>query len=295
MSGPRGVLDEPKAEQRAPGTAPPALVVALRRLLRPLVQLLLSHQIQYPQLAKLLKAIYVDVAAHEFRIDNRPPTDSRLTLLTGIHRKEIRRLREESPDVDAVPSAVSLGAQLVARWIGSSEFRDAEDRPVPLPRTSKSASEPSFEGLVESVSKAIRSRSVLDEWLQLGIVHRDDQNRICLNVDAFVPEKGFDEKAFYFGRNLRDHIAAAGANLNGERPPLLERAVYYGGLTDESICELQALSENLGMKALRAVNEKALALKRRDAKREGATRRMTLGVYFFRGLMSESVHDENQN
>ena len=289
------MLDEPKAEQRAPGTAPPALVVALRRLLRPLVQLLLSHQIQYPQLAKLLKAIYVDVAAHEFRIANRPPTDSRLTLLTGIHRKEIRRLREESPDVDAVPSAVSLGAQLVARWIGSSEFRDAEDRPVPLPRTSKSASEPSFEGLVESVSKDIRSRSVLDEWLQLGIVHRDDQNRICLNVDAFVPEKGFDEKAFYFGRNLRDHIAAAGANLNGERPPLLERAVYYGGLTDESICELQALSENLGMQALRAVNEKALALKRRDAKREGATRRMTLGVYFFRGLMSESVHDENQN
>ncbi len=285
-------MSESGAEVQALGTAPAALVAALRRLLRPLVHLLLSHQVQYPQLAKLLKTLYVEVAADEFRIDGRPPTDSRLTLITGIHRKETRRLRETVPDAECAPPAVTLGAQLVARWLGSAEFRDADGEPLPLPRTSAKVTAPSFEQLVASVSKDIRSRSVLDEWLQLGVVHLDAESRVCLNVDAFVPEKGFDEKAFYFGRNLRDHMAAAAANLKGEDAPLLERAVYYGGLTDDSIRELQTLSNELGMKALRAVNERALELKRRDADRPHASGRMTLGVYFSQGSVED--HDENR-
>ncbi len=280
-------MSEPRAAAQPLGTAPLALVGALRRLLRPLVHLLLSHQVQYPQLAKLLKAIYVEVAVDDFRIDGIPPTDSRVTLLTGIHRKESKRLRETVPDAECAPSAVTLGGQLVARWIGSAEFQDAAGEPLPLPRTSAKTTAPSFEKLVASVSKDIRSRSVLDEWVQLGVVHLDDENRICLNVDAFVPEKGFDEKAFYFGRNLRDHLAAAAANLRGEDAPLLERAVYYGGLTDDSICELQTLSSELGMKALRAVNERALELKRRDAGCLHASRRMTLGVYFYQGCVED--------
>jgi len=284
-----------RAEPQSAATAPAALVGALRRLLRPLVQLLLSHQIQYPHLAKLLKSLYVDVAADEFRLDGKPPTASRLTLLTGIHRKETGRLREALPGKDTVPSTVTLGGQLVARWIGSSEFRGAGGRPLPLPRTSKGAPGPSFEGLVASVSKDIRSRSVLDEWLQLGVAHLDDENRVCLNVDAFVPEKGFDEKAFYFGRNLRDHIAAAAANLNGEDSPMLERAVYYGGLTGASLAEIEALSNELGIEALQAVNERALELKQRDSGKQGATARMTLGIYFFKGSTNGPSDHENQS
>ena len=286
-------MSESGAEAQPLGTAPVALVAALRRLLRPLVHLLLSHQIQYPQLAKLLKSIYVELAVDEFRIDGLPPTDSRVTLLTGIHRKEAKRLRETVPDAECAPPSVTLGAQLVARWIGSPEFRAADGAPLPLPRTSTKTPAPSFDRLVASVSKDIRSRSVLDEWLQLGVVHMDAENRICLNVDAFVPEKGFDEKAFYLGRNLTDHMATAARNLKGEDAPLLERAVYYGGLTDDSVCELQTLSNELGMEALRAVNERALELKRRDADRSHASRRMTLGVYFYQGSVED--HDDSSS
>jgi hypothetical protein len=44
---------------------------------------------------------------------------------------------------------------------------------------------------------------------------------------AFVPRDDFADLAYYFGRNLRDHIAASGHNLAGNEPPMLERAVYY--------------------------------------------------------------------
>ena len=64
-----------------------------------------------------------------------------------------------------------------------------------------------------------------------------------------MPRQGFDELAFYFGRNLAEHIAASAHNLAGEEAPLLERAVYYDGLTPDSVEEArknaQAMSISL--------------------------------------------------
>ena len=122
-------------------------------------------------------------------------------------------------------------------------------------------------------------RTVLDEWLRLGVARIDDEERVHLQVDAFVPESGFDEKAFFFGRNTRDHLAAAAHNLRGESPPLPDRAVYYGGLSREATEELRELAERAGMQALQQVNRRARELKGDG----GGEQRMTLGFYFFRG------------
>jgi len=259
-----------------------ALVNALRHLLQPLVRVLLRHQITFPYLSALLKGVYVEVGETELADESGPASASRLSLLTGIHRKDIRRLREEPSEGFAPPRAVSLGARLVARWTAAPEFLDSEGRPRALARTTEDPKRgPCFDDLVASVSTDIRPRAVLDEWLRLGIVDLDAEDRVRLASDAFVPSKGFDEKAHYFGRNLHDHVAAAGHNLSGEGAPLLERSVYYDGLTEESVAEIAALSEKLGMEALQAVNARALKLQRQDAKRGGSLR-MNFGTYFFR-------------
>src|SRR5918992_596982 len=108
--------------------APPAsLIAALRHLLRPLVRLLTSQGVTYPMLADLLKQIYVDVAVQHFGLKGDPPTDSRVTLLTGVHRKDVKRLRESAsgaPAGEAMPQLVALGAQLAAAWTTPHEFRD---------------------------------------------------------------------------------------------------------------------------------------------------------------------------
>jgi len=273
-------------EITAPHAPPPSLVRALRRLLRPLVRLLLAHQITYPFLAKLLKAVYVEVAEVELSIPDRPQTISRLSLLTGIHRKDVKRMREEPIENDAPPPVVSLGAQLVARWTAVDAFLDDEVRPRPLARLPGGANEPTFDDLVASVSKDIRARAVLDEWLRLGIVHIDDEDRVRLNTEAFVPESGFDEKAHFFGRNLHDHIATSAHNLMGAGPPLLERSVYYDELTPASVDELAQLAEKKGMEALQALNRRALALQNRDAGNPDARERMNFGLYFHRADIS---------
>ena len=266
-----------------PTTTPsPVLVLALRRVLRPMVRLMLARGITYPYLADLLKALFVDVADKDFRLDEKPPTDSRVSLVSGVHRKEVNRLRHEmASDAEIVPSVVSLGAQLVAVWLSSAQYLDETNRPKPLARFLSEGGDLSFEALVAGVNSDIRPRVVLDEWLRLGVVHYDEQHRVCLNVEAFIPAEGFDEKAFYFGHNLHDHAAAASHNLLGVGKPFLERTVHYDALSANSVAALAAQSGQVGMEALLAINKSAMALEAADANDSRPRQRMTFGIYFY--------------
>lgn len=258
------------------------LIRALRQVARPLVRLLLARGVTYPQFAELMKGVFVQVAERDFRLPGKAQTDSRISLLSGVHRKDVRRLRAERPEDSPVAvKSVSLGAQLVGAWTGLRRFQDKQGRPLPLPRLVSQAGGVSFEALVERVSKDIRARPVLDELLRLGVVHLDAEDRVVLNTQAFVPRGGEDEKLVYFGRNLGDHAAAATHNVLGEPPPLLERSVHYDALSAESIRELAALAESGGMAAVQALNRRALALEERDAARPGERHRFTFGVYFY--------------
>jgi hypothetical protein len=259
-----------------------SLVTALRHLLRPLVRLLVARGFTYPMLADLLKQIYVDTADREFRLDGQPPTDSRVSLISGVHRKDVRRLRGATPpDEEAVPDTVALGAQLAAAWTTKREFLDPKGRPRRLARLASQGGKRSFEALVEGVSRDIRARSVLDEWLRLGVVELDKEDRVVLRAAAFVPARGFDEKAFYLGHNLHDHLAAAAHNLLREGPPFLERSVHYDALSTQSEAELAALAEEGGMGVLQKLNRKAIACEERDRDDPAPRRRFTFGIYFF--------------
>ena len=260
---------------------PPALIAALRRLLRPLIKLQLINGITYPFLSNLLKSLYVEVAREEFLLNGKPQTDSRISLLSGVHRKDVKRLGEESQQEQSTPPAVSLGAKLVALWTSHTLYLDENGRHLPLPRQASEGGAKSFEGLVSSISKDIRSRVILDEWLRIGIAHIDEQDHVCLNTDAFIPENGYDEKAYYFGQNLHDHIAAGTHNLLGQKPAFLDRSVYYNNLSRESVAEIAELSKKLGMQALVTVNKHAEALQEIDAKKIDADQRINFGVYFF--------------
>lgn len=262
------------------------LARALRRLLRPLVRLLLEKQFSFPFVSNLLKALYIEVAEHELAIPGKRGTDSRISLLTGIHRREVKRIRGELRTHDGIPSVPTLGALLVSRWIGDPRYLDAEGRPRALPRR---AAEPaaSFESLVASVSTDIPPRSILDEWLRLGVAQEveaddeDEQGLVRLVVESFGPEQGFDDKVHFFGRNLRDHIAAGAHNLLGSEPPFFDRSIYYDDLRQESIERLAEIVREEGSALLRRVNRHALEFQRADAGDERATHRMTFGSYFY--------------
>jgi hypothetical protein len=274
--------------KESPGEPSAALVAALVKILRPLVRLLMSHGITLPYCSNLLKEIYVEVAEQDFTLHGKSQTDSRISLITGVHRKDVRRMRSVEKSDTPPPSAVSMGAQVIATWVSEKKYTDASGAPKQLPIRGSGGRKRSFEELVATVSRQdLRPRVVLDELLRLGIVEVTDDEIVVLKVDAFVPNSGFDEKAHYFGQNLRDHIAAAAHNLGNEQTKFLERAVSYHNLSDADVIKLKALAEDLAMDALKAVNSRARQMQRRSQTKLRANHRMNFGAYLF----SEAVDD----
>jgi hypothetical protein len=267
-------MDQPSA------TSISTLMFALRRVLRPLARLMVARGLTYPMLTELLKEVFVEAASQDFQLSQRELTDSRISLLTGVHRKDVRRLRGATGTESRKPVGISMGAQVVALWLGSPEFLDAEGRPLALCRSAAGGGA-SFEELAARVSTDIRSRPMLDELLRLGMVHIDEEDRVVLEAQAFVPEQGIDEKLFYFHHNLHDHAAAAVDNVIGGGLPWLERSVHYDDLPAEALPQLRALAEKAGMQAIYAVNRKALAASETQPPAPTDRQRMTFGVYFY--------------
>ena len=272
---------------------PQSLIIeAIETMLRPLIRLLLNQGITFPMLAERLRSIYVELASNELE-GGRGPSHSAISLATGIHRKEVKRLLEVGPDEQSTPRTVTLGARLIGIWIGDPDYLDKDGQPLSLPRTTSDPGKPSFEQMVESVNRDVRPRSVLDDWLRLGLVDLNSNDEVVLRQQAFIPQQGEEEKIHFFGRNLHDHIAAGSHNLSTDQPPFLDRAVFYDGLSPESLAQLQQLSETQGMELLRSINQQALTLAKTDDNRSGAKGRMTLGLYYYQQI-TESEQESNR-
>lgn len=257
------------------------MLTALQRVLKPLIRLALSQGINYQMLLETLKVVFVQVAEEDFKLNDREQTDSRISLLTGLHRKDVHRLRDQPESTLNQSSLVTLGSQLVGLWISDADFLDPEGNPKPIARLASEGGDLSFERLVARVSKDIRARPVLDEWVRVGVVHIDENDFVHLNSDAFVPSAGFEEKLFFFQQNIHDHAAATAHNLMNQMPPMLERCVYYDGLTQENILELKALAEKEGMVALKIVNARAIELQTASLNADIAHHRFTFALYFY--------------
>lgn len=253
---------------------------AMRWALVPWVRLCVAHGIQYGALSELLKGVFVEVADKDFALEPHRQTDSRVHVLTGVHRKDVRRLRSATEQVGVVPASISLGVALVTRWTSTPPYT-AGGQVRALARLKSAGGDLSFEALVASISKDVRPRALLDEWLRLGLVTLTPDDYVCLNQEAFVPRQGLDELAYFLGHNLYDHAAAAVDNVLTTQAPRFERAVRYEGLSPESIAELKRLAAEYGMSALKAVNERAAALEERDRGQGTATERFTFGAYIY--------------
>jgi hypothetical protein len=78
------------------------LASATRRILSPLIRILLRNGVPFKLFADLARWVYVDVAFREFSIQGRKQSTSRVSMLTGLSRKEVSRLRNTEAPSDAV-------------------------------------------------------------------------------------------------------------------------------------------------------------------------------------------------
>jgi hypothetical protein len=255
------------------------LLTQVLRALRPLVGLLVRHGVHYPAVAAALKPLFLEAAQAELARHGKPATDSAVSLMSGVHRRDVRTLTR-APAARGVeaPQSMSLSSEVVARWMADATLAP-KGRPRTLPRHGETGS---FDALVASISRDVRPRAVLDEMLRLGVAQESDEG-VLLSEAGFAPRQELADMAAALADNLHDHAAAAAANLDGDRN-FLEQAVYVDQITDVSVAELQQTAREAWQAAFQAVLAKAQRRFDHDAehaKPEARTQRVRFGVYFY--------------
>lgn len=265
---------------------------AVREVLVPLVRLLLASGVDATRLAAELKPIFMEQARLELLRTGRKDTDSAISLLSGVHRKDVRKWRETGLD-DKIAKEVSLSSQVYARWVQDARYRDRRRRPKPLPRAGQ---ESSFESLARSVTLDVHPYTILAELLRLGLVHievRRGQEFVVPNPDGFVPPKGSKELLELFGGNVADHASSAVANLLG-MSPRLEQSVFADGLSEESVGVLSDLARRLWAQARNEMIDQATRCSENDQGKKTANRRMRFGAYYWEEKMAPDLNPDGE-
>ncbi|MGY5802061.1 DUF6502 family protein [Rhizobium hainanense] len=272
-----------KQQRPRPVISDAALQRMLGKVLKPFVRLSLASGLTFPAFATILKRLYVDVAEKEYGLPGKKQTDSRISLITGIHRKDVSKLRVGDMPLPAPPPPVSRTSRIIARWLADARYLDEEGTPRALPRIAENGAA-SFETLVEDVTRDLRPRAVLDEWLNRGIATLDIHDRVHLGAAAIVPDPGDSAKEHFFARNIHDHASAAVLNMLSADPAFFERAVHYDNISLELAKKLNDISRVESMDLLVRLNRLANEEVKAD---KGGQARWITGVYIFTEAKSD--------
>ncbi|HJV61432.1 MAG TPA: DUF6502 family protein [Albitalea sp.] len=245
-------------------------------LMAPVARWLLRHGVSYPAFAALLKSVFVDVAREELERSGARPTHSALSVLSGVHRKDVRTLESQGSTVRAEHS-IPLASQVFTRWLSEVKYRDADGKPRPLSRSG--SGKHSFEKLARETSNDVHPRAMLDELVRSGLVHVDGDIVTPLE-SSFVPSRKLDELTALFSANASDHIAAAVHNLTVKAPKFLEQSVFANGLTQASADHLHQCARDAWNAAFASIVSEARERVEADADAD-ADIRVRFGAYFY--------------
>lgn len=263
---------------------------AALRVIAPLVTLLLREGVTYGHFATALKNTFLDAAPDVLQSSSARITDSSISTLTGVHRKDVRAWRTDG-EAPSQTRTLSVAMAVFTRWMNDPAYRDRRGRPRVLDRQ---GSVGSFESLAAAVSNDVHSHTLLQELMRLGVVRRVEPrapgsgDRVELCVDAFVPSKSAADMLQLLSDNVGDHLAAAVHNVVTTEAPMLEQSMFADELTPKSAAAIGALAREIWEKAVRDLVRQAAAASAQDAQRRDAHQRVRVGMYFYRAPQGEA-------
>lgn len=254
--------------------SPDRLLKTLEILLRPIARLLIANRISLQSSVEILKQALV--RSEEFAPD---ATNSHISLMTGVHRKDVSRLRQETVLDTRKRISISAVAHVLTMWGRSEMFQTEQGQPLPLPRTARSTEQPGFDTLIRASKVDLPAATVREELLKQGLVAEDADGTLHLLSEVYVPTSG-DEALRALEATLADHmrVAIANATTDGAAPKRFDRALRYTHLSEHSVARLEAAARDLASAYLNDLNTMAHALQQAD-ENTSATGRFVTGVY----------------
>jgi hypothetical protein len=203
------------------------LLQAARRILRPLVRILLRNGIASDALTELVRKTYVDVAHEEFGIDGKRQTLARISVITGLNRKEVARLLKLPPIDRSDEVWWNRAAHVLASWLRDDTFLDRKGDPLDLPFAGEGAS---FTELVRRHSGDMRPRAVADELLRIGAIEAVD-GKLRMTARGYVPGADAERIIEILGMDTAEFMEAIDHNLQAD--------------PDDRLVQLKVLSDNV--------------------------------------------------
>ena len=229
----------------------------LLRLLQPLTRFALRHGLKIQEIQAALAQSMVQQAQKELSARSQEQSTSRLSVMTGIHRREIsRQLGDSSSDQNP-----SLIAKVVGLWQHSTRYLGANGRPRALHAGFEGAD---FNELVREVSKELNPAVVLFELQRVGVVSVDSvdgQTLAMLKKGAFSPSDRFGSGIDILASDIEDLICTVEENLTGDATEKnLHARTVFDSVRVENIAELKHWIRMEGHEFHRRLREKLAEL-----------------------------------
>ena len=273
---------------------------ALRAILEPMVSFLLDAGVGFREFSQIAKEQFVKSASENYGVRGRPTNASRIAVMTGLSRKEIRTIREassyESSEQGQDLQSLNPASVVLHAWFSDREYLDSDGLPLRLPQTGQSQS---FSDLCRTYAGDVPYGAVLSELKRVGCVLEGVDGLLLATQRYFMP-LDFDEKfigsmAFSY-RNLgktliRNARYSANKDLQGlQKYGLLERYVWTSSLSSSDKEDFKEYAERRAEAFLADLDswignrEKFVDSAVRDSAEQGdanASRYIGLGVYLF--------------
>jgi len=209
-------------------------IVALRRVIDPLVNLMFDAGVTVHEFSQLVRERAVWTAARRVSKESGRDSKSRIAIITGLPRSEVARILKS----DDVSSRKRLGQhparKVLAAWFDNPRFLAANGDPAVLPIFGKRRS---FEQLVAMHSGGIPVRAMLDELTQMEAVERLSNQRVKARSRTPIFTGLTGSAIAGMGERAGDLLETLTNNLRRTSKPLFEGTA----LLEESDLELVSL------------------------------------------------------
>ena len=230
------------------------VLLALLKALRPVARFLMKSGIGYREFAEISKSAFVDVATADYGLRGRPTNISRVAVMTGLTRKEVRRLRDKISAGNQVDMArVIPPAEILSRWHSDSDYLDAAGRPLTL---EFDGAAPSFAGLVKKYGGDIPPGAMRTELKRVGAVTDDDSGRLTVQMKDFRPIEREDQVQRALGLALYGLALSINHNLDeGQEDKWVERLAFSTRIRRDDNARVRRISQDRASEFVESVND----------------------------------------
>jgi hypothetical protein len=177
---------------------------ACRHLLRPIVRLLVKSGMSWKEFSELAKLVFVDVVSEEYGKKGRPANVSRIAILTGLSRHEVRKQRalaSTDEDGDEFARFLTRGARVLSGWHQDKDFLDSAGEPRDLPLEGDDFT---FADLSRRYGGDVPVVAMLKELKTTGAVVETAEGLIKVLKRAYIPQSFSPERVRLWGSVLHD-------------------------------------------------------------------------------------------